>query len=181
MIIKVLTWSYFHIYLHFGFSSIYSICLWFVEFSFEINRTSVHMGRVFYILRMFLATLVTNLFLLLLRQKSIKEPKLIYLTQDKRSRLLTCLFYQKIYSALSFCVGTCFSQIIHVLCWTVPLPGIQPVVWSLSWSMSFSVVCFPSFLSLIQCVCLLSAPHLLLIECSQLGSHGCRRLVRKRL
>ena len=139
------------------------------------------MGRVFYILIMFLATLVTNLFLLLLRQKSIKEPKLIYLTQDKGSRPLTCLFYQKIYSALSFCVGTCFSQIIHVLCWTAPLPGIQPVVQSLSCSMSFSVVCFPSSLSLIQCVCLLSAPHLLLIECSQLGSHGCRRLVRKRL
>ena len=74
-----------------------------------------------------------------------KEPKLIYLTQDKGSHPLTCLFYQKIYSALNFYVRISFLQIIHVLCWTTPLPVIQPVIWSLSCSMSFSVVFVPVF------------------------------------
>lgn len=100
-----LTWNYFPFYLCFGFSSMYSLCLWFVEFSLEINRTSVHMGRVFYTLRTFLAILVTNLFLFLLRQKTLKNPNRVSWFKNRGE---ICLFAYStkvyLYSALSFCM-----------------------------------------------------------------------------
>lgn len=130
--ITALTWNYFPIYLRFGFSSIYSICLWFVEFSFEINRTPVHMGRVFYTLRIFLATLVTTSFYFCWHRRFYKEHKSGNLPQERGNSLFAYSTKKKKNQLWISAGRISFLRIIHVLCWTATLPILQPVLWSLS-------------------------------------------------